>query len=165
VVPDIVAGKHKQMCAHARQRTKETTGRMPPKFSLVNQWVFLGFLTGVWSRDYFQEQKWLKDSCITTAHFSMGDSLPKAGNLEHTAQPAGSSTGWRVSFPGDSVDLWIYQASPPLWSECSPVTSIFAQGGRGLVNLVSFWNFLKPWRRSPPEIQEPPCRIEYLTYQ
>ena len=27
----------------------------------------------------------------------------KAGNLEHGAQPAGSSTGWRVSLPGDSM--------------------------------------------------------------
>ena len=35
----------------------------------------------------------------------------KAGNLEHTAQPAGSSTGWRVSFPGASVGLSLFQAA------------------------------------------------------
>lgn len=29
-----------------------------------------------------------------------GVTAHKAGNLEPTAQPAGSSTGWRVSFPG-----------------------------------------------------------------
>ena len=29
----------------------------------------------------------------------------RAGNAEQAAQPAGSSTGWRVSFPGFSVGL------------------------------------------------------------
>ena len=41
---------------------------------LVDEWVLLGFLTGISVRGYLQEQKWLKDSCITKAHPSMGDS-------------------------------------------------------------------------------------------
>lgn len=35
----------------------------------------------------------------------------QTGNLEHTTQPTGSSTGWRVSFPIDSVGLSLLQAS------------------------------------------------------
>ena len=38
-----------------------------------------------------------KDSCITKAHPSMGDSS-QTGNLNHTTQPAGSSTAQGVSF-------------------------------------------------------------------
>lgn len=37
--------------------------------------------------------------------------LAKAENLEHTAQPKGSSTGWRVSFLGGSVNLILFQES------------------------------------------------------
>jgi hypothetical protein len=33
----------------------------------------------------------------------------KAGNLEHSALPAGSSTGWRESFPRASVGLNLFQ--------------------------------------------------------
>jgi hypothetical protein len=33
-----------------------------------------GGVTGIWGRGYLQEQKWLKDSCITTAHPSTGHS-------------------------------------------------------------------------------------------
>ena len=32
-------------------------------------------------------------------------------NLEHPAQPVGSSTGWRVPFPGNSVDLNLFLAA------------------------------------------------------
>ena len=42
----------------------------------------------------------------------LGDSLPELGNLEHTAQSAGSSIGWRMSFPSDSVGLNLFQAVP-----------------------------------------------------
>lgn len=34
----------------------------------------------------------------------------KAGNLERTAQAAGGSAGWRVSFPGASVGLNLFRA-------------------------------------------------------
>lgn len=35
----------------------------------------------------------------------------KAGNLEHTAQPSGSSKGWTVSFPNAFVVLNFFQAA------------------------------------------------------
>lgn len=38
----------------------------------------------------------------------------KTGNLEHTAQPAGSSTAWGMSFLGDSVGLYLFRAL--IWS-------------------------------------------------
>lgn len=36
--------------------------------------VLLGLLTAIWLRGYMKEWKWLKDSCLTKAHQSMGDS-------------------------------------------------------------------------------------------
>ena len=49
-------------------------------------------LTGIWMRS-----RNASDSAITTAHPSMADrQLTKAGNLELTAQPAGSSAGGAV---------------------------------------------------------------------
>jgi hypothetical protein len=53
--------------------------QIAPKSNLVNQWVLLGLLTGIRIGDYFLEQKQLKDSCITKAHPSMGDSSQKLG--------------------------------------------------------------------------------------
>lgn len=51
----------------------------------------------------------LRDSCVTNAHPSMGETH-KAGNQEHGAQSAaGRSTGWRVIFPGASVGLNLFQ--------------------------------------------------------
>lgn len=41
--------------------------QIPPKSSLLTQWVLVGLLTGIWVRSYLQEQKWLKDSCVTKA--------------------------------------------------------------------------------------------------
>ena len=49
----------------------------------------------------------------------------KAGDLEHIAQPAGSSAGWTVSFPGAKVALnfsqaaWLVSASSRqlVWSQ------------------------------------------------
>ena len=35
----------------------------------------------------------------------------KAGSLEHAAQSADSSTGWRVTFPGVSVDMSLFQVA------------------------------------------------------
>ena len=44
---------------------------------------------GVTYWSYLQEQKLLKDS-VTKAHCSMGDNS-QSGDMEHTAQPAGSN--------------------------------------------------------------------------
>lgn len=42
----------------------------------------------------------LKARCIPKVH-QAGVAVHKAGNQEPSAQPIGSSTSWRVSFPGD----------------------------------------------------------------
>ena len=71
---------------------------------LVDEWVLLGFLTGISVRGYLQEQKWLKDSCITKAHPSMGDS-------SQSWEPGAHCTACRQPhrlgsvFPGASVGL------------------------------------------------------------
>lgn len=48
-----------------------------------------------------------------------GRQVMKAGNLEHTPQPVGSSTRRRVSFPGASAGLNLFR-----WSQ-SPLQSFF----------------------------------------
>lgn len=86
----------------------------------------------------------------------------KAGYLKHTAQPAGSSPAWRVSFAGDSVDLSLFQVSQLISASFrlldlspyslqlgsaknhSPQSFLFLSlGGRSLLNLVNFRDFLK----------------------
>lgn len=39
--------------------------------------------------------------------------LTKAGNPEHTVQPAGNSSSWRASFPGGSIGLNLLQRAWP----------------------------------------------------
>lgn len=56
-------------------------------------------------------QKRLRDSCITIAHPTMSGRNWETGKLEHTALQADQS-GWRVTFPGDSVVLNLVQAAP-----------------------------------------------------
>lgn len=51
----------------------------------------VGVLPEIWARGYLQEQEGLEDISLTKAHSSMGGQLTKAGNWEHSAQPAGSS--------------------------------------------------------------------------
>lgn len=130
-----------------------------PKSNLVNQWVLLSLLTAIQVRGFLQEQKWLKNIWITKAHSSISDNAQKLGNLEHITLCTGSSTGWRVSFPGSSVTLNLCQVAPlgsglsGSWlglSHLSLVCSIvplrlllFTLAGRGLVNLLSFRDFLK----------------------
>jgi hypothetical protein len=49
----------------------------------------------------------------------------KAGNLELITQPAGSLTGWRVSFPGSSVGLNLFQAALLLSASSRQLVSPF----------------------------------------
>ena len=103
--------------------------------------VLLRFLQEIRVRGYFQEQKWLR--CITEAHPAWVKAH-KDGNPEHPTQPAGSSTGWRVSFPSASAGLtqpWRQLVCLGclwklgfLWSQLL----LFTQAGRGLVNAVSY---------------------------
>lgn len=71
--------------------------------NLVNRWILLRLLRGVWGRGYLQGQNWLKDSCIPEVCPSMWDSSQK---LEHTAQAGGVTfKGFSCSepFSGSSV--------------------------------------------------------------
>ena len=151
-------------------------GTTPPKPNLVNQWVLLWLLTGIWVSGYLQEQKWFKDNSITKAH------PQHLGNLKHTAQPAGSSTGWRMSFPGASVDLKINQASCLVsassrklgWSQRLPCSSAWLRvslaAGLCLLwcwgrqaNLASFREFLKQFFvLSTSLLKEHPCKVEHF---
>lgn len=83
-----------------------------------------------------------------------GQQLTRAGNVEPTAQPAGSSAGWRVSFSASSGGLSLFQVAQRLSassrqlvlsesvSQPSPQL-IEAQGEVCRVNLDSFRDFLK----------------------
>lgn len=75
----------------------------------------------------------------------MGDSPQEQGNPEHTAQPAGNSTAWRVSFDRTSVGPTLCQEAPPIGESsvrlvssqnlCSSAgLSVFLAAG-----LCSFW--------------------------
>lgn len=55
-------------------------------------------MSSCWNTDDLKEQKCLK---ATPAQVT----AQKAGDLEHTAQPTGSSVGLRLSFSGASVGL------------------------------------------------------------
>ena len=61
-------------------------------------------------RGYLQEQKWLKGSCITKACASMTDRSQSWDSGSHCTA-CSSSTGWRVSFPGASVGLNLFQVT------------------------------------------------------
>lgn len=107
-------------------------------------------LTRLWVRGY--SQKSLKVSCITKDHSRAGDSSQKLGTLPSTQ--AGSSAGWRVSFPSDSVwsqastQLGWFLLLPGGWSslrsslqlvvsESQPQESlVLSLGGNSLVNLT-----------------------------
>lgn len=69
-------------------------------FFLVNPLILLRFLTGIWAKDYLQEEKSLQDICSTNRHHQHGWQIIKAGSLEDTAQPADSSASQRVTFLG-----------------------------------------------------------------
>lgn len=85
-----------------------TRGHQAPKSKLVTRWLLLRLLTGMCVRSYFQKQKYdSKIGPITKAHPSVDDRSQKTGTLELTA----SSAGWRVSLPGASIGLNLFQAA------------------------------------------------------
>lgn len=102
--------------------TNQRKYRLSPKSNLLKQCVLLGLLAGVWMKGYLQEQKLLKDSCITKTHSTMGDSSQKLKSLEHTPQPVGSSQVWRASFPSYSV-LNLFQPTQLVSSRLSGLVS------------------------------------------
>ena len=131
------------------------------KSNLVSQWVLMGLLKQCgWgpTQSQLQHQSPLEHGCQFT----------EVGNLEHTAQPAGNSAGWRASYAGSSAALKPFQAFQ-LHSASSrkldgtaffcffsslnclrvPLSSpywliIYAWKRKSLVHLISFRVILKP---------------------
>ena len=95
-----------------RGSLEQTQVQIPPKSNLVNQYVYWGYLPeyrgGVTHRSR-------NDSYVTKVHPSS-----QTGNLEHTAQPVGSSTGWKVSFPAASVALNLFLPGSSICLRVSP---------------------------------------------
>lgn len=79
--------------------------------------------------------------------------LIKAGSLEPTAQPAGGSTGGRVSFLNDSVGLnlfqagglvWVFFAACLVWEQFSSVfTAYMGREGPSESESCQFWGLPK----------------------
>lgn len=84
--------------------------KVSPKSNLLKQGVLLVLITG--HSGQFQEQKWLlQDSCITKDHPSMGDNSWKLETYSVLPSLQEALLGWRVSFPGSSIDLSLLQAA------------------------------------------------------
>lgn len=96
------------------------------------------------------EKHWLKNSCITEAHLSTGEAQ-KAGNRSSlyrlqctlTAEPTGSSAGWAVLSRRFSLSKPLQAARVLRFSFCSQLLLFILAGRLGLVNAVSFRDFLK----------------------
>lgn len=121
---------------------------------------FIRFLTGIWVKGYLQEQQWLKDRCITKVHLSTSDNSQKPGSWnilqnQETSQKAKSFIfmwlSWSKPLQGSLAVLCFFQAAGSLsiflttclvWMWFSAAL-LLTLGGRGLVSLVSFRDFLK----------------------
>lgn len=107
--------------------------------SLANDFYW-GYLTEVWTRGYLQK-----------AHPSMGDSSQKLGNIWNTLHSLHTLHSLQASQqdgagPFQAVHLSSKESSWQLsivWSEKEFHPLLSTQVGRGLVNLVSFRDFLK----------------------
>lgn len=144
--------------------------KVSPKSNLLKQGVLLVLITG--HSGQFQEKKrLLQDSCITKDHPSMGDNSWKLETYSVLPSLQEALLGWRVSFPGSSIDLSLLQAAQLVsasfgqLSLCKNVSQpvlllICSWWGGGLENLVSFRNFLKTLSSLLPELNEHPCRME-----
>lgn len=95
-------------------------------------------------RGYLQKQKWFKDHCIIKAHPRMGNSSQELGicNTLHSLEAAHTL---KVSFPSDSVDRNLFQATQLVTA--SPRPLIWFQSLLGSleslrVTLGSFYSLL-----------------------
>lgn len=74
-----------------------THPRLTVQIENPSWWVLLGLFTGIWVRDYLQEQKWLRQLYHQSAHSSMGyTQLTKLGtwSSRHCLQAAQQVTEW-----------------------------------------------------------------------
>lgn len=69
-----------------RELTTEQSKKPPNSWSnVMNQWVFGGSFRRILVTAYFQEQNWLRDSCVTRAYSSMSNSLQTLRSRAHCA--------------------------------------------------------------------------------
>ena len=92
---------------------------MSLKSTLVDQWVLLGFLTGICVRTYLQKQKWLGGSCTTKAH-------PRMGECSQSLGPGAHCTAWRQHNSLERVFSMCLAESKPLpgMAAAAPLVSI-----------------------------------------
>ena len=127
------------------QQTKEQNRfHQSPNWWTNKLYCFIGMLV----RSYLQGQKWFKDSCTTKAH-------PVWVTARKSWKPGACCTACSCCGPlphSSAVlcffrDVWLVsESSLQLGSSESDAQwclTVSAQGGRGLVNLVGFRNFLK----------------------
>lgn len=127
---------------------------------------------------YLQEQKWFKDTCITTAHQTMGDGSQNRKSRAyytirrqlHRLSTTGSSVGpspcqaaQRVSVPSrEFASLCLFkttglifhlEVAQLVWESLHRPYSLYLLGeGRSLICPVSFRDFLQPLRSLFPEL-------------
>lgn len=124
------------------------------KVKLGWPWVLLGLFTGIWVRGYLQEQKFLKDNCITLACLSTGDSSVSWEPRALQRPPAAHQVGERLSqvpllswtSSGSLAAFCCFQGCPRVFfaaylCERNSQLLMFTLTGRSLVNPVSFRNF------------------------
>lgn len=75
---------------------------------------------------------------ITKCPPQHGGQIMKTGNLKCTVQHRGCSTGWRLSFPGDSVYLSFFQVAQQISASCRWYCVVWASSRQ----LTSPKNFL-----------------------
>jgi len=107
---------------------------IPPKFHLVNQWVSLELLAGVWVMGSLQAQKWFKDTWEPRLHCTACRKLNRLENilsrrLSWSKPLPGSSTGF-CFFPAVGLVSWVFAAAWFIWQWLSAV-SIAYSGSKG----------------------------------
>ena len=102
------------------QRPCQTKLCILPNSNLVNKRVLLGLPTGIWVSGNLQKQKWLRDTCITKAHASMGDSSQSWAPGTHCTARRQLSGVENVLSKRAS---WSQQAASLVWESLQPCLS------------------------------------------
>jgi hypothetical protein len=102
--------------------SQQTKVQILPKFSLVNGWVLLWLLTGMWLRVIYRSRN-NSDSFITKAHSGILNSSGKLGLVHRTTykqlnklESIFQALSWSEHLPGNSAGLSIFQATQLVWA-------------------------------------------------
>jgi hypothetical protein len=139
-------GRDHTMCLQTNGKTHTSThfqmGNPTTDWSMNTTKVQLGepinfirVASGVWTRGYLQEQKWTKESCITMAHSSMGDSSQELGSRSTPVKNILSKWLWFKPLPGSSAGFCFPQAVA-LVSESSLQLGLSQRGLSTLYHLL-----------------------------